>query len=159
MRAQIVKINPKTVVIKNERGIFATIQKTKLDFDYSLGDIIILERNGDEVYFLPKNVSNLQTGVDFWSDDVGTEKNIKEKDVKEYNNDALMGGIWLIVLATIGWFVAVFICFCAALGVLKFSLSRLKEVEPDKKTIAEVLLAVGIVMWVAEILFIIGSNL
>ena len=33
MRAQIVKINPKTIVIKNEKGRFATVSKTKLDFD------------------------------------------------------------------------------------------------------------------------------
>lgn len=32
MRAQIVKINPKTVVIKNERGIFATILEDKVGF-------------------------------------------------------------------------------------------------------------------------------
>lgn len=66
MKAQIVKIDEKTLVIKNEIGKFATISKNKIDFEYKLGDIIIIEKNKDEIYFLPQSAANFQASADFW---------------------------------------------------------------------------------------------
>lgn len=66
MKAQIVKINPKTIVIKSEGGKFATVNKSEIDFEYKLGDVLIMEKNGDEIYYLPKSAANFQAASDFW---------------------------------------------------------------------------------------------
>ena len=157
MKAQIVKINPKTVVMKNERGSFATVSKTKLDFDYKLGDTIILEKNGDEVYFLPNSASGFQARADFWGD-AEPKKSVKKTE-KNYNNNALTGSIVVIVLAAIGWFVAFYACCGGAIAGLIYSFSHLKDMDPDKKFIADILLTIGIIVWVAEIAVAIGNGL
>ena len=157
MRAQIVKINPKTIVIKNEKGRFATVSKTKLDFDYKLGDTIILEKNGDEVYFLPNSASSFQARADFWGDASPTKNT--EKDEKDYNNNALTASILVIGLAIVGWFIAFYACCGGAIGGLIYAFSHLKDMDPDKKFIADILLTIVIIVWVAEIAVAIGNGL
>lgn len=53
MRAKIVKIGKKLVTIKKDDGDFVTVNSSRLGFDYGLGDTIIIEQNGEEMYYLP----------------------------------------------------------------------------------------------------------
>lgn len=59
MRARIVKISDKIVVIKTENGEFLKVNKKELDFEYRVGNSITIEKNGKELYFLPDS-------YDFW---------------------------------------------------------------------------------------------
>lgn len=84
MKAQIVKINPKTIVIKSENGKFATVNKSEIDFEYKLGDVLIMEKNGDEIYYLPKSAANFQAAADFW----GTSNAVddREQEIEQAEN-------------------------------------------------------------------------
>ena len=99
MLARIVKINDKTVVIKNNKGSFITVPKSELEFDYKLGDTIEIEKNGAEYYFLPKSEKVESTDIDlFYNDGLFDEEEPVQKKKTPANNKKLSGiGGWLVV--------------------------------------------------------------
>jgi len=152
MKAQIVKVNQKTVVLKNEKGVFATVSKNKLDFDYKLGDLITLEKDGDEVYFLPMSAPSLHSKNDFW-DDSNLVKDI-EKDASvedEGDGKAISGALLCIVFLLVGYYVAYYICCGAAIGCLIYSISKLSSAKSWKKGVAIVLIIIAVILLIGEI--------
>lgn len=152
MKAQIVKVNQKTVVLKNEKGVFATVSKNKLDFDYKLGDLITLEKDGDEVYFLPMSAPSLHSENDFW-DDSNLVKDI-EKDASvedEGDGKAISGALLCIVFLLVGYYVAYYICCGAAIGCLIYSISKLSSAKSWKKGVAIVLIIIAVILLIGEI--------
>ena len=150
MKAQIVKINPKTIIIKNEKDVFATVSKSKIDFEYKLGDIITLEKNGDEVYFLPGSTASFSAQNDFWDDTPVTEKN--KKGTSNYDDGSITASIIVIVLAIVGWFIAFFPCLGGAVAALIYAFTHEKNLRPERKTLSCILIIIGITAWTAEIL-------
>ena len=152
MKAQIVKVNQKTVVLKNEKGVFATVSKNKLDFDYKLGDLITLEKDGDEVYFLPMSAPSLHSKNDFW-DDSNLVKDI-EKDASvedEGDGKAISGALLCIVFLLVEYYVAYYICCGAAIGCLIYSISKLSSAKSWKKGVAIVLIIIAVILLIGEI--------
>ena len=89
MQARIVKINPKTVVIKNSKDRFVTIPKNKLEFDFELGDTIEIERNGNEFYFLPqRDPREYRNMEEFWDDSNQQYDEDESEDVDDHQDDA-----------------------------------------------------------------------
>lgn len=150
MRAQIVKINPKTVVLKNTKGVFATIPKTKLDFEYKLGDLITMEKNGNEVYFLPANAPSLQSKVeDFWGDS-GVVEEIREAEKKEYSEQAMTGALLSVLFEIIGFFCLFYLFGLSALGCIVFAFANLSRANPKNKGAVIAILVVSILVLIAE---------
>ncbi len=97
MRAKIVKINDKTIVIKNSSNKFLTVPKNELSFDYELGDTIEIEKNGDEYYFLPyKEKSHKKASIDdFWEEGDDSDDDHEVRTVKKKQNKVYGVGGWL----------------------------------------------------------------
>ena len=153
MRARIVKINDKTVVLKGSNDKFATVAKSKLQFKYQLGDYIIIEKDGDKLYFLPDSTSEKPTpkgeiDASFLDDmpDVETKKN---SDGPE-SSHALVATIISLSLAFVGWFVAFFFCLIGAIAATIFAFTKLKE-SGSKHDAVVVLMVINIIVWVVEI--------
>ncbi|MDO4508042.1 MAG: hypothetical protein Q4B65_01510 [Candidatus Saccharibacteria bacterium] len=157
MRAQIVKINQKTIVLKNEKGVFATVSKNKLDFDYNLGDTITVEKNGDELYFLPNSAPKFQTTTDFWGDNATAKTILEDDDTEWYKEEAIICSIGIIGLAVAGFFFAFRICLWISIILLICAFSCLPKTNPSKKSLAITLLVIGIILWVIE--YIIATEL
>ena len=51
MRARILEINEYTIILKDEKKRFYTIDKKRLDFDYALGDTVNIDRQGGKLKF------------------------------------------------------------------------------------------------------------
>lgn len=152
MKAQIVKINPKTVVIKNTKGVFATISKTKLEFEYKLGDTIILKKNGDEVYFLPNSAAGFQAGNDFWNDSPSAKSLEQNTQDGESNNDkAIVGSVLVIGLAIVAYFFAAIPCLCGAVAATCYYCAQVKDTPPEKRVLGNTLLVIGIIFWIIEL--------
>ncbi len=154
MRAQIVKINPKTIVIKSDGGKFATINKDKIDFRYKLGDIIIVEKNGDEVYYLPKLADDTHDTTDFWGDTQSEHPhNVGQKDKNiGYNEKSIHGALLIIGLAIISYLIAFYACLGAAVGVFFYSIAHYQELSAKKKSTATGLLVFGAILWLILII-------
>lgn len=158
MKAQIVKVNQKTVVLKNEKGVFATVSKNKLDFDYKLGDLITLEKDGDEVYFLPMSAPSLHSKNDFWDDSNLVKEIEKDASVEdEGDGKAISGALLCIVFLLVGYYVAYYICCGAAIGCLIYSISKLSSAKSWKKGVAIVLIIIAVILLIGEI-FIASRN-
>lgn len=152
MKAQIVKVNQKTVVLKNEKGVFATVSKNKLDFDYKLGDLITLEKDGDEVYFLPMSAPSLHSKNDFWDDSNLVKEIEKDASVEdEGDGKAISGALLCIVFLLVGYYVAYYICCGAAIGCLIYSISKLSSAKSWKKGAAIVLIIIAVILLIGEI--------
>ncbi len=152
MKAQIVKVNQKTVVLKNEKGVFATVSKNKLDFDYKLGDLITLEKDGDEVYFLPMSAPSLHSKNDFWDDSNLVKEIEKDASVEdEGDGKAISGALLCIVFLLVGYYVAYYICCGAAIGCLIYSISKLSSAKSWKKGVAIVLIIIAVILLIGEI--------
>ena len=148
MRAQIVKINPKTVVIKNEKNVFATVQKTKLDFKYNLGDIITLEKNGDEIYYLPCSSLNFQTNTTTYNNPpVHTATNLEN-----YNDKSLIGSIITLGIVLAGYVVLFHVCVFVAMPVFFYSLYHFSETKPSRKSIVAIILVISAIAWIFEVI-------
>ena len=151
MRAQIVKINPKTVVLKNTKGVFATIPKTKLDFEYKLGDLITMEKNGSEVYFLPASAPSLQSKVeDFWGDS-GVVEEIREAEKEEYSEQAMTGALLSILFEIIGFMVLYYLFALMAVGCLVFSFANLSNTKPKSRGTVVAIQVVSVIIFIVEL--------
>ncbi|MBQ3468411.1 hypothetical protein IJN73_01145 [Candidatus Saccharibacteria bacterium] len=62
INAKVMKANNKTVVVKTKSGKFLTVKRSDIDFDVKAGTTLSIEKNGNELYFLPESSS-------FWDDD------------------------------------------------------------------------------------------
>ena len=151
MRAQIVKINPKTVVLKNTKGVFATIPKTKLDFEYKLGDLITMEKNGDEVYFLPASAPSLKSSVeDFWRDS-SLAKEIREAENGEYTEQAMNGALLSILFEIIGFICFFYLFGLMAIGCLVYSFANLSSASPKSKGAVIAIQVVSVIIIFVEL--------
>ena len=150
MKAQIVKVNQKTVVLKNEKCVFATVSKNKLD--YKLGDVITLEKDGEEVYFLPMSAPSLHSKNDFWDDSNLVKEIEKDASVEdEGDGKAISGALLCIVFLLVGYYVAYYICCGAAIGCLIYSISKLSSAKSWKKGVAIVLIIIAVILLIGEI--------
>ena len=159
MRAQIVKINPKTVVLKNEKGVFATVAKTKLEFEYKIGDIITLEKNGDEVYFLPSTAPSLNSSFDFWDDLEVSDSPKRRQPEIEYNNKSTTSALIAILLVFVGYFIAFYICCFTAIGLIIYSFIHMSETDYKNKPFAITITIIAIILLVCEICVAVGNGL
>ncbi len=162
MKAQIVKINPKTVVLKNEKGVFATVSKSRLEFEFKIGDIITLEKNGDEVYFLPSTAPTLSgSNFDFWeeSEEVRHEAKRGPRQDEEYNQKAIPSALVAIAAAIIGWFVMFYICFGIGVGCLIYSISNLSNTNSKEKPLAITIIVIAAILLIGELSIAIRNGL
>lgn len=83
--AKVMKVNGKTIVIKTRSGKFLTVKRADVDFDVKAGTTLSVERNGDELYFLPESSS-------FWDDDA----DVASEEVDGLTISALLSAIMLI---------------------------------------------------------------
>lgn len=159
MRAQIVKINPKTVVLKNTKGVFATISKSKLDFEYKLGDLITMEKNGDEVYFLPANAPSLKSKVeDFWGDS-GVAEDVREEITKEYTEQSMYGALLSVLFEILGFMCFYYLFGLLSLGCLIYSFANLSNTSPKSKGAVIAIQVVSVVIFIVELNMAIRAGL
>ena len=153
MRARIVKINDKTVVLKGSNDKFATVAKSKFQFKYQLGDYIIIEKDGDNLYFLPDSASERPTSkgeIDAsFLDDMPEVKTKKDDDNPE-SSHALVATIISLSLAAVGWFVAFFFCLIGAIAATVFAFTKLKQ-SGSKHDAVIILMVINIIVWIVEI--------
>lgn len=63
--AKVMRVNNKTIVVKIKSGKFLTVKRSDIDFDVKAGTALSIEKNDNELYFLPESSS-------FWDDDLDT---------------------------------------------------------------------------------------
>lgn len=159
MRARIVKINDKTVVLKGSNSKFATVAKSKLQFKYQLGDFIIIEKDGDKLYFLPDSTNERPTPkgeIDASFLDDKSEVKVNNEDNPE-SSHALVATIISLTLAIVGWFFAFYPCLIGAITATVFAFTKLKESGSKHDTVI-ILMVINIIIWIAEIGFAVNSG-
>lgn len=151
MRARIVKINDKTVVIKGNNGKFATVAKSKLQFRYQLGDYIVVEKDDDKLYFLPDSkIEESEPTPHGHIDDSFLDDKTPEAVDSSRSSHSLIAAIISIVLAVVGWFFAFYVCLVSAIAITIFAFSNLKH-SGSKRDLVVILLVINIVIWLVEI--------
>ncbi len=137
MRAKVMKIGEKTVVLKGENGKFTTVSKKELDFNYRLGSVITVEKNGSELYFLPLD-------SDFWGGS-------GEDDDSGKTTNALIFSLINLGGALVGIFIAWKICLCVSFVfciAAIFSLADPRGSKDSNRGVATTVLFAGIILWI-----------
>lgn len=140
MRARIVKIDDKVVVLKTEKEKYLKVPKKIIDFDYKLGEWVTIEKNEDEIYVLPQDSS------DFWD--------IEEKsDAQEADNFATASLIFNS-LAIIASFLNLWNIYAGLVWVV-LAVSGLASAFGSKTKKSSVYKAARVTMWISLALYLI----
>lgn len=94
MRARILEINEYTVILKDEKKHFYTIDKKRLDFDYVLGDTINIDHEGGKLKFRVYGGNDPLTGEGYETHEAVRQVAEIERKKRKSNRERLGG--WLL---------------------------------------------------------------